>query len=179
MRSFVWATFVGILGAGIVHIVVLMLVPHVSERGAWSQLAAEARPDGPTPVDGRDGGVVIRPHDPAFLATACLFDLSDGFLRVTSDGPVPFWSASVYDRNGSSLMAVNDTSAPQGLLDLVVLSADQLIELRREQPGEMERSVLAETSAVEGIVVVRALVPDPSWAEAVRTFMDELRCQRS
>jgi len=179
MRRFLWATFLGIIGAGIVHIVVLLMVPHVSERGVWSRLAAVARPDAPTPVDGRDGGMVLRPHDPAFLVSVCLFDLSEGRLRVASDRRVPFWSASVYDRNGSSLMAVNDASAPQGLLDLVVLSTDQLDELRREEPAEMERSVFAEATAQEGAVVVRALAPDPSWTEAVQAFMEDLRCDRS
>jgi len=178
MRRFLWATLLGLVGAGIVHIVVLMLVPQVSERGAWSQLAAAAGLDGPTAVDGRDGGIVIRPHDPAFLTSACLFDLTEGYLHVASDHRVPFWSASVYNRNGSSQLAVNDRSSQRGLLDIVVLSTDQMVELRREAPDGMERSILAETAAVEGIVVVRAFVPDASWTEAVQAFMDDLRCER-
>jgi uncharacterized membrane protein len=179
MRRVLWATFLGLIGAGIVHIVVILMVPHVSEGAVWNRLAEVARFDGPTPIDGHDSGSVIRPYDPAFAVSVCLFDLSEGYRRVASDGRVPFWSASVYDRNGSNLMAVNGASAPNGVLDLFVLSPDQLVELRRDEPDQMERSVFAETTALQGAVVVRALVPDPSWAGVVQTFMEELRCDLS
>ncbi|TGV75985.1 DUF1254 domain-containing protein, partial [Mesorhizobium sp. M00.F.Ca.ET.149.01.1.1] len=39
MRRLLHALILGLLGAGIVHIVVLFLVPEFSERDAWSRLA--------------------------------------------------------------------------------------------------------------------------------------------
>jgi uncharacterized membrane protein len=51
-----------------------------------------------------------------------------------------------------------------------------MIEIRRERPASLEGSILTETSAPEGIVVVRALVPDASWAETVGTFMQRIAC---
>ena len=39
MRRLLHAILLGLLGAGIVHIVVLLLVPEFSERDAWSRLA--------------------------------------------------------------------------------------------------------------------------------------------
>ncbi|TIU61349.1 MAG: DUF1254 domain-containing protein, partial [Mesorhizobium sp.] len=39
MRRLFHAMLLGLIGAGIVHIIVLMLVPEFSERDAWSRLA--------------------------------------------------------------------------------------------------------------------------------------------
>lgn len=176
MVRFALVTLLGLCGAGIVHIVVLLMLPQMSERGAWFRLAESAGLNVPIPIDGRPGGLMLRPHDPAFLATACRFDIAQAPLRVESEGAVPFWSATVHDRNGSSLYSVDDRSGKDGRLDLAILSTDQMIEIRRERPAYLEGSILTETSAPEGIVVVRALVPDPSWADTVGTFMDRLVC---
>ncbi len=176
MARFGWATLLGLCGAGIVHIVILLLLPHMSERGAWFRLADAAALDVPVAIDGRAGGILLQPHDPAFLASACRFDVGQVPLRVTAEGNVPFWSATVHDRNGSSLYSVSDRSAADGRLDLAILSTDQMIEIRRERPAILERSILTETPVSEGIVVVRALVPDGSWAETVSTFMEGLVC---
>jgi uncharacterized membrane protein len=39
MRKLLYAVLLGLVGAGIVHILVLMMVPELSERDAWSRLS--------------------------------------------------------------------------------------------------------------------------------------------
>jgi len=39
MRKLIYAALLGLVGAGIVHIAVLLMVPDFSERDAWSRLA--------------------------------------------------------------------------------------------------------------------------------------------
>jgi len=42
MRKLLYAVLLGLIGAGIVHIVILILLPLFSQRDAWSRLAAAA-----------------------------------------------------------------------------------------------------------------------------------------
>lgn len=182
IRSVTWvhtgyACLAGLFGAGIVHIVILLLVPEFSERDAWARLESISRPYEMTRLDLDHAEVQsIGAADPSFVTAACRFDLSDGSVHVATDGKVPFWSAAVYDRGGANLYSLTDRSAVDGALNLVILTPDQMIEARKDMPDDLDRSVLIETPAGEGIVVVRAFVPDASWAGVVGDFVGRTTC---
>ena len=106
MRKFAYSILLGLVGAGIVHIAVLLLVPTFTEQNAWSRLAESSDLYQVTRVDA--GGTPIPMSgsiDPLFQAAACRFDLADGVLHVHADGRVPFWSVSVYDRSGHTIFS--------------------------------------------------------------------------
>lgn len=176
------AVLIGLIGAGIVHIAVLLLLPHMTGRGAWSRLAGISGLNEVIRVDARAGEQplldqpILASPDPGFMAAACRFDLRNGPLQVDSSVSVPFWSASVYDRNGINIFSLNDRSTTAHGLDFVVLSTDQLIEARRDMPDLAGRSIFAEVAARDGIVLVRAFVPDPSWTDTVARFFSEMTC---
>jgi uncharacterized membrane protein len=178
MRRLLHVLVLGLLGAGIVHIVVLMLVPDYSERDAWSRLATAADLYTMTPLKAEAGGPpVVKSVDPLFEAAACRFDLDDGLVQVKASGHVPFWSVSVYDRNGHTVYSFNDRNADKGALDAVVLNSAQMIAVRKELPEDLAGSVFVETEAEEGIAVIRAFVPDESWRPAVERFLGQATCE--
>ncbi|MCV0396162.1 MAG: DUF1254 domain-containing protein [Rhizobiaceae bacterium] len=178
MRSLAYALLLGLVGAAIVHIAVLLMVPAYSERDAWSKLAAAA---GPYSIVRVSGDETVEPLvsgiDPLFEAAACRFDLSEAPARLAGRETVPFWSVSVYDRAGVNLYSFNDRTADQGLLDLLIVTPAQMLELRKELPAEYERSVIVETEATEGIVVVRAFRPDAEWRAEVLRFLEGVTCR--
>jgi uncharacterized membrane protein len=177
MRSPLHALILGLLGAGIVHIVVLFLVPEFSERDAWSRLAMASDLYKMTRLDAEAGGApVVKSVDPLFYAAACRFDLSDGMVRIKAPGGVPFWSASVYDRNGHNIYSFNDNNANSGKLDAVVLTPAQMIDVRRDLPEELQGAIFVEAPIEEGIFVVRAFVPDESWKPIVSRFLEQSGC---
>ncbi|MGF7007414.1 DUF1254 domain-containing protein [Aminobacter sp. BE322] len=178
MRKLLHALAVGIVGAGIAHIVILLLVPSFSERDAWSRLAMVAGPNKVVRLDADIGGTpVVKALDPSFFEAACRFDLSEGVVRIDNAGKVPYWSASVYDRGGENIYSFNDRTATDGSLDFVVVTPAQMIELRKDLPQEFEKSIFVETPIDEGIVVVRAFVPDESWKPTVSRFLDGINCE--
>lgn len=178
MRKLLHALAVGIVGAGIAHIVILLLVPSFSERDAWSRLAMVAGPNKVVRLDADIGGTpVVKALDPSFFEAACRFDLSEGVVRIDNAGKVPYWSASVYDRGGENIYSFNDRTATDGNLDFVVVTPAQMIELRKDLPQEFEKSIFVETPIDEGIVVVRAFVPDESWKPTVSRFLDGINCE--
>jgi uncharacterized membrane protein len=177
MRKVIYAVLLGLFGAGIVHITVLLLVPDFSERDAWSRLAMASDLYRMTRFDAEAGGPpVVKSVDPLFFAAACRFDLNDGMVQVTAPGQVPFWSVSVYDRNGHNIYSFNDHSATGGKLDTVVLTPAQMIEVRKQLPEYYAGSIFVESPIGEGIVVVRAFVPGASWKPTVDRFLGGATC---
>jgi uncharacterized membrane protein len=167
----------GLFGAGIVHIVVLLLIPEFSERDAWSRLAMASDLYTVTPLEAESGGPpVVKSVDPLFQAAACRFDLGDGLVRITAAGRVPFWSVSVYDRNGQNIYSFNDRSAEKGVLDAVILSPAQMIAVRKDLPEDLAGAVFVETPTDRGIAVIRAFVPDDSWKSGVARFLGQASC---
>ncbi|MBN9233140.1 MULTISPECIES: DUF1254 domain-containing protein [Phyllobacteriaceae] len=172
------AILLGLVGAAIVHIAVLLLVPTFSERDAWSNLAMKSDFYTMARLDADAGSPApVKSIDPQFYAAACRFDLADGMIQLTAPGSVPFWSVSVYDRNGHNIYSFNDRSATNGQLDAVVLTPAQMIEVRKALPDGFQGSIFVEAPIEEGIVVVRAFVPDESWKPAVARFLDQSSCE--
>lgn len=177
MGKLLHAILLGLLGAGIVHIAILFLLPAFSERDAWSRLDAAAELYTITPIDGSQGAAaVVKASDPLFDAVACRFDLSEGIVHIKGDGGVPFWSASVYDRNGQNIYSFNDRTAAAKSLDFVVASPAEMIEVRKDLPPELETSIFVEAPVDEGIVVVRAFIPDESWKLTVSNYLNAISC---
>ena len=178
MLRLFYALGLGLLGAGLVHIAVLFMLPAFSERDAWTRLSATAGLYEVTRLDGQAGaGPIVGSLDPLFVAAACRFDLEDGPVHLSAGGAVPFWSVSVYDRTGRNIYSFNDRTAEAGSLDLLVLTPAQTVELRKAMPEQLQRSIFVEAEIGEGIVVVRAFIPDDSWRQLVETYLRSLACQ--
>lgn len=176
MGRFLVAILTGLVGAGVVHIAVLLLVPTYSERDAWSMLAERSNYYTPTRLDPAGRPPLIPTLDPLFNAIACRFDLDEGVLHLHGDGDVPYWSVSVYDRSGQNIFSVNDQSNPSEGLDFVVATPRQMVEMRNDLPVDFDGSVFIEADIGEGIVVVRAFTPDESWEEIVASYLQGLTC---
>lgn len=178
MSRLVHALVLGLVGAGIVHIAVLLMVPAYSQRDAWSALSEHANYYVVTRLDPPDAEPLIGSMDPLFQGIACRFDLDEGVVRVHGAGDAPYWSISVYDRIGQNVFSLNDRSSSDGSPDFVIATPVQMIELRNALPPAFDRSVFVEADIGEGIVVLRAFTPDESWRPAVSRYLQGIACTR-
>jgi uncharacterized membrane protein len=176
MTRLFYTILVGLVGAGVVHAVILLILPHYSERDAWARLAAHADFYRFTRISGEDAPPVIRGVDPFFDAVACRFDLSEGIVHVKASGHVPFWSVSVYNRHGQNVYSLNDRAQTLGDLDLALVTPAQMIELKKSVPKEFEKSVFMEADVGRGIVAIRSFVPDRTWAKAIADYLNNASC---
>lgn len=176
MSRLLHALLLGLVGAGIVHIVVLLMVPSYSERDAWSILSEQSNYYAVTRLDPPGSEPLIASIDPLFDAVACRFDLADGPVRMSGQGDVPYWSVSVYDRAGQNIFSFNDRSSTDGRLDVVVATPVHMIDLRNDLPPAFERSVFVEADIDAGIIVARAFVPDESWEPTVSRKLEDITC---
>ena len=126
------ATAIGVIGAGIVHIVTLLLIPAVSDLDTWGRLAEFGDLNAFHRIERvSETAASFRALDPTLEVTACRFDLADGAVNVRSDGTASFWSLSVYNRRGESIFSINDRTALDGALKTVIATPRQLIDLRK------------------------------------------------
>ncbi|WP_163269026.1 DUF1254 domain-containing protein [Chelativorans alearense] len=178
MARLPYALLLGLVGAGIVHLAILFLLPSYSVRDAWSRLSAVAEPYDTVRFDREKlAQQVPIPADPFIEAAACRFDLSRGSLHVHGEGSVPFWSMSVYDHQGLNVYSISDRATPDGALDFTVLTQAQMQRMRTNVAADLGQSVFIETDVEEGIVLLRVFVPDETWEGAATAFLNGISCE--
>ncbi len=174
----VYALLLGLVGAGIVHGVLLLAIPGLAKRDAWARLSPVSDQYEIVRVGaGTVGGPVVGAADPSFLAAVCRFKLTDGPVHLTAPGRMPFWSASVYGRDGANLFSLTDRSATGGLLDIVILRPEQMIQARKNPPEDFEKSIYIELPLGEGLVLLRAFVPDSTWRPQIDGYLSKAKCE--
>lgn len=178
MHRLLYAIVSGLVGAGIVHIAILFLLPGYSVRDVWSQVSAVAAPFETVQL-GRNASArdLPKPLNPFIQAAACRFDLSSDGARVSADGPVPFWSMSLYDSNGYNNFSISDGAANRQALDFLLLTPSGMQRVREQAPAGLEEAITIETELEEGVVLVRVFVPDETWDGLARAFLRSLRCE--
>lgn len=178
MARLVYAILLGLVGAGIVHIAIVLLIPYYSDRDSWALVSEVGPPYAVHRLD-RAGPAAkaVAAADPMFEVSACRFDLRDGSVHIFAPGRVPYWSVSVFDRRGQNVFSLNDRTATAGVLDVVVARPVQLIELRKAMPANYENAVFVESDIAEGMIIVRSFVPDPSWQQIVGRHLAAARCE--
>ena len=164
----------GLVGAAIVHIAVLLLVPLYSSKNAWSHLEALGEPYRFYMLSDTSG--LVSDQDPLIEQAACRFDLTDGPVQITAKGNLPFWSLSVYAPNGDNLYSLNDNVSTDRQLDLIIADPLGVAALRAEGLQNDGRSIIIELNAGEGAVLLRGFVPDASWGQQVQDFFTQANC---
>lgn len=181
MMRFLYATIVGLVGAILVHLCVIFLLPLQSSNTAWNRVAAQTVQNRFVPLDDLSGAAPLHVGgqrlDPFFQTAVCRYDLRDGALRVRSSGGAPLWTVGVHDNLGAVVFSANDRIVAGRRLDLTVVDTNQLRFVRQNAPPDLADAIIAPASRSLGFVVVRAFRPDASWSAVVDRFLDELVCE--
>ena len=175
---FLLATLCGLMLAGIVHLTVVLAIPWLSERDAFSRLRATMTADKSELIAPPRASDTWLPHpDPAVAVAACAYNLDEGPVRIAAQTGALFQSLSFHARAGGVFFAITDRAAIRGALDLVVMTRRQLDEaLAVEDQDEPSRDVRIVAPQREGFVVVRALAAFPSLREEAETAAKSVSC---
>lgn len=186
MRSLLFSIVTGLIGAVVLHIVIIFSVPYFATGDAWSRLSAIAPNTAfqPIPTVGADALTTAStpdapdtaPYEP-IRTVVCRFDLAAAPVRLTATGDVPFWSLAVFDRRSNELFSMNDNTAEGARLDVALARPLQMLSLREETPQTLSQSILVETASDTGYVVLRTVVPSASWVPAADAFIQSARCE--
>jgi uncharacterized membrane protein len=177
-----WRVFyllsLGIILAGLVHISIVLLIPKLGTRDAWAFLSNRTDLFAFTRLKPEESGSAITEVDPFFTYGVCRFELSEAPLKMEGPLTTTFWSASVFDENGSVIYSLNNRTAIDNKLDLLIVNPLQTLELQEAQPEDVESSVVIEAGIERGFVIIRVLEPDNSWVTDSDAFFSEIKCAR-
>ena len=179
----VYATLVGLVLAGLVHVAAILAIPILSEKDAVTRTRTSESLDHPQSIYAVATGDEPSPPeawlpipDPAVAVGVCAYDLADGPMRVSArTGPLSL-SLAAHARRGA-FYAVTDQAAVRGALDLVILTRAQYDEaLDDDDENDPSRDVRIVAPDAHGFVVVRVIAGLPSQRPAANAAIQAVSC---
>lgn len=173
--------YLGVLSlvlAGLVHVAIVLLIPQYGTRDAWAFLSSRTDMFTFTRLDNKETGSALSEVDPFFTYGVCRFDLDEAGMQMVGPETPSFWTASVFDEDGAVVYSLNNRTAINNTLDLLILNPLQTLELRESESEDIESSVVIEAGIGKGFVMLRVLQPDESWQSNSDDFLATVECGR-
>lgn len=162
--------------AGAIHIVTILLVPAFAGSDGWSRLAAFGGVDQFTPVPVADGAGGVVGLDPLFVNGACRLQLDEAPAAITLDAQDRFWSLALYDRQGTILFSINDRTAADGQLEMLVVNPDENAALKKSPPSDIDQTVVVESPSNDLIALLRLYAPTDANQRDARRTLTQAEC---
>jgi uncharacterized membrane protein len=168
----------GLLLGGIVHLSTVLLLPRTATQDAYSRLSPI------TPVNAFEAlpeispaGAVMPLMDPAFAVAVCRYDLSAGPIKLAAPVSQAYTSVSFYTRAGVPYYAINDRAAGRRVIELDLMTAKQRSEMPEEEDVTSADQLIVESPSITGLIVLRALAPEPGLMPMARAALAAARCR--
>lgn len=179
MRRLFFALVTGLVGALVLHIVIIFALPLFATRDVYSRIAH-------LPANGRfvAADTIGQSSPAAFLADTpyittqlCRFAIGDFPVHLSAEGAVPFWSLVVFDERSNEIFSMNDRTAEGSGMNVTLASPLQMIRLRESVPPGLADSVLVETASAAGYVLLRTVIPDQTFRPQAEAFLASATCE--
>ncbi|MFG1430214.1 DUF1254 domain-containing protein [Xanthobacter sp. V2C-8] len=162
--------------AGIAHIVSILAMPSLAENNAFARLSEIADSNEMKLLaDPSPSAAALPMQDPAFISAVCLYDLNDKPLKVRVPATADYTSVSFYTDEGLAFYALSDQAAGK-VIELDLMNADQKAALPEDEEITAADRLVIESPSEEGIVLVRAHVPQRGMREMVRRQLEAASC---
>lgn len=149
----------GVVLGGIIHLVIILVLPLLAEETVWTRIAA---------LDARDRVIVLPAIeagatnplglDPEIIYGVCEVDLADGPAFMTGLLPDAFWSIAVHDRDGKVIYSTTNRDGIGRTLTLGIFNAAQT-RLLAQQQIEIEEGLLIVEAKTDRLFIVVRLAP--------------------
>lgn len=176
MLKILLAIVIGLVGAALLHLVIILSLPHFSDRDAYSRVFAKGEPFTFHILEEKPDAAGLAQEDPFLETAVCSFDTEERPLRLMAGSGVPFWSLAVYDTASNEIFSINDRTSSGGKLDVIIATPLQATALRKAMPEGLSQSILVETSQVQGYAVLRAMAPQPSYRSTALQLLSTATC---
>lgn len=175
-----WLTWLlaGILLGGIVHLTTILLLPRTATRDAYARLL---------PVtETNTVALLLQPSaelnplpfmDPSFATAVCRYDLTASPLKLQLAVGPAYTSISFYTRHGHAFYAINDRAAARRAIELDLMTPAQHNQVQEDEEVTAADRLIVESPTQTGLIVIRALAPEPSVMPAVRGVLSTAQCR--
>jgi uncharacterized membrane protein len=176
IRWLIWIVGGALLG-GIVHFVTVLALPQTATHDAYTRIAALAPVNTVTALAQPTPQSAVLPlMDPAFAASVCRFDLTDGPMKLSLAVNQAYTAVSFYTRRGVAFYAINDRAAGRRVIELDLMTKEQKSALPEDQDVTAADRLIVEAPTPTGMIVFRALAPEPSLMPAAQATVAAGRC---
>jgi uncharacterized membrane protein len=177
IRWLLWLLAGALLG-GIVHLVAVLILPRTATQDAYSRLSPTVPVNVVTPLPAPTPQNIVIPFmDPAFASAVCRYDLSSGAIKLTAPLSPAYTSVSFYTRRGVAYYAINDRSAGRRQIELQLMTTAQRADLPEEEDVTAADRLIVESPSDTGLIVLRALAPEPGLMPIARAALDRATCK--
>jgi uncharacterized membrane protein len=177
MRTILWLIG-GVLLGGIIHLATVLLLPRAATQDAYSRLSPISPVNAMVAIPTPSAEKAVMPFmDPAFASVVCRYDLSRGPVKLTAPVSPAYTSVSFYTRNGVAYYAINDRAAGRRVIELDLMTSAQKALLPEDEEVTAADRLIVESPSITGLIVVRALAPEPGQMVAARNALSQARCQ--
>ena len=178
LRWLLWL-IAGVLLGGIVHLVTVLVLPRTASQDAFARLSPLAPVNAVAAIPQPTPQTAVIPYmDPAFAAAVCRYDLGNGPLKFTVPVAAAYTSVSFYTRRGVAYYAINDRAAGRRVIELELMTSAQRNELPDEEDVTAADRLIVESPTTTGLIVLRALAPEPSLMPVARNALAAANCQQ-
>ena len=168
----------GLLLGGIVHFVTILYLPNTATQDAYARISAVSPVNQVVPLAAPSADKAIVPlMDPAFAAAVCRYDLNEGPLKLTTPVSPAYTSVTFYTNKDIAYYAINDRAAGRRTIELELMTSAQRAELPDDEEIAAADRLIVESPSQTGLIVLRALAPEPGMMPAAISALSAARCQ--
>jgi uncharacterized membrane protein len=166
-----------ILLGGIVHLSTVLAMPQAAKQDAYSRLSPLTPVNKMVPLAPPTAEAEVMPFmDPAFATAVCRYDLSGGALKLVAPVSQAYTSVTFYTRKSIAYYAINDRAAGRRTIELDLMTAEQHAEVPEEEDVTAADRLIIESPTTVGLIVVRALAPEPGLLPMARQALASATC---
>jgi uncharacterized membrane protein len=177
IRWLLWIV-AGLVLGGLVHLTSIMAMPRTASRDAYTRLAPLAPVNAFAPLPAPSPEASILPFmDPAFAVAACRYDLTKGPLKLTVPVSQAYTSVTFYTRYDVAYYAINDRAAGRRSIELDLMTTKQREDLPDDEEVTAADRLIVESPSLTGLIVARALAPEPSLLSTAAAALRGAQCK--
>jgi uncharacterized membrane protein len=177
IRALLWILGAVLLG-GIVHLATVLAMPQAATQDAYSRLVPLTPVNSVVPLPTPTAEVSIMPFmDPAFSAAVCRYDLSGGIVKLNVPLSQAYTSVTFYARNSVAYYAIDDRAAGRRAIELDLMTAQQHAQVPEGEDVTAADRLIIESPTKTGLIVLRALAPEPGLMPMARSALASARCR--
>jgi uncharacterized membrane protein len=168
----------GLLLGGIVHLATVLMLPAMATQDAYARVSAVAPVNAVIPIPPPTPEKAVMPFmDPAFAVSVCRYDLARGPLKFSVPISPAYTSVSFYTRSDVAYYAINDRAAGRRVIELDLMTTEQRAALPENEEITAADRLIVTSPTTTGLIVIRALVPEPGWVPAARSALAAAQCR--
>lgn len=168
----------GALMGGIVHLATVLYLPATATQDAYARISPISPVNGMVALPAPSSENSIVPFmDPAFAAAVCRYDLASGAVKLRAPVSPAYTSVSFYTNKGIAYYAINDRAAGRRVIELELMTKAQRDELPEDEETAAADKLIVESPSDTGLIVLRALAPEPGMMAAAKAALSAARCE--